>query len=112
MTIATALPRHQGMIDMYAGGASYKTVSRAFRVGEHRLKAMIKKYDPDICRTRSEQGALSASANKTFCLEDLGQVALKKPCFECRTPLVGPIENGTAVSITCGLCVAWIARVA
>ena len=109
MTIAT-LPRHQGMIDSYAGGASYKTVSREFKVGEHRLKAMIFKYEPDICRTRSEQGTLSASDNKTFCPEDLDQVKLD-PCLACGTPLVGLIENGTD-AITCGLCVAWIARAA
>lgn len=103
MTIATSLPRHQGMIDRYASGESYKTVAREFRVGEHRLKAMILKYVPEIMRTRSEQGALSATANKSFCLEDLDQVEIG-PCAVCSIPLVG--ECKMAELQTCGLCVA------
>ncbi len=111
MTIIVPLQRHQGMIDMYASGTSYKATACEFHVGEHSLKDMIYKYEPGIIRTRSEQANLSANTNRAFCLADLDQVSIKKPCLKCRTPVVGPIENGTA-AITCGLCVAWIARVA
>ncbi len=110
MTIVTALPRNQAIIDFYAAGNSYKQTGITFSHRQHRIPAMIYRYEPGIMRTKSEQLVLSAQRNKSFCLDDLDQVALG-PCLKCRTPVVGPIENGTA-AITCGLCVAWIARAA
>ncbi len=103
MTIVTPLQRHQGMIDMYAGGASYKVVSRNFHVGEHRLKAMIYRYEPGIIRTRSQQANLSAKIDRAFCLADLDQVALG-PCASCGCEHVGKVK--TCKPQTCGLCVA------
>ncbi len=112
MTIVTALPRNQAIIDFYdlPAGNSYKKTGIKFGHGEHRIKAMIYKYARGIMRTRSQQMLLSASTNKTFCPEDLGLIHIK-PCEKCGIPLVGPVENGTG-AITCGLCVAWIARAA
>ena len=110
MTITTALARNQAIIDFYDSGNSYKKTGIKFSHGEHRIRAMIYTFAPEIMRTRSEQMKLSASANKTFCPEDLDLIHIE-PCEKCGIPLVGPIENGDA-AITCGLCVAWMKRAA
>ena len=88
MTIATALPRNQAIIDMYAEGASYKTVGRAFHHGEGRIRNMIHKHAPEIKRTKPEQLQFSAKNKKSFCLADLDQVELG-PCAVCGTEHVG-----------------------
>ena len=106
MTLATALPRDQAIIDRYVEGASYKTLAREFRHGEHRIRAMIYTYAPEIMRTRSEQAALAAKmyqANRTFCPEDLGLTEIG-PCAACGIPLVG--RRKTNRLQTCGLCQA------
>ncbi len=104
MTIATALPRDQAIIDRYVEGASYKRVAREFHHGEHRIRAMIYTYAPEIMRTRSEQAAIAAKINstiRTFCPEDLGLTAIG-PCAVCGIELVG--QRKTKMAQTCGLC--------
>ena len=103
MTIVTALPRNQAIIDFYAAGNSYKKTGITFSHGEHRIRAMIYKYEPGIMRTKSEQLVLSAQSNKSFCLEDLDQVALG-PCAACGCEHVG--REKTPKPRVCGLCVA------
>ena len=103
MTIATALPRNQAIIDFYVAGNSYKKTGLEFSHGEHRIRAMIYTYAPEVMRTKTEQMKLSGSTNKTFCPEDLGLVEIG-PCKVCGIPLVG--KQKTKMSQTCGLCVA------
>ena len=101
--IATALRRNQAIIDFYAAGNSYKKTGIKFGHGEHRIRAMIYTFAPEIMRTRSEQMKLSASANKIFCPEDLGLTDIG-PCAVCGIPLVGNCR--TRKLQTCGLCLA------
>jgi hypothetical protein len=106
MTIATALPRNQVIIDMYAAGASYKTLAREFQHGERRIRAMICKYAPELMRTRCEQASLAAKMNpaiRAFCPEDLGLIEIG-PCAACGIELVG--RRQTKELQTCGLCMA------
>ena len=108
----TALPKDQAVIDAYAAGTSYKTLSRLHHRGEHRIRDMISTYAPWLMRTRSEQASLAAHVNpaiRAFCPEDLGLVVVG-PCKKCGIELIG--KTKTKRRQTCGLCKAFAKGIA
>ena len=103
----TPLLKNQAAIDFYAAGNSYKTTAREFKRSEHRIRDMIKRFKPQIMRSKAEQLKISAkapnSSGYSFTLEDLGLVHIG-PCTSCKIPLVGKTKTNRRP--ICGLCKA------
>jgi hypothetical protein len=104
--------KDQAIINAYAAGDSYKTVSRKHHHGEEYVRRMIRVHAPELRRTRNEQCALSMLNNPTpraFAPEDLGLMDIGR-CKKCGVPLVG--TRKTKRHQTCGLCLHFASGIA